>query len=206
METWCAPIRIKGQFVIAELLSMAHLLDLKETIADGNLNNLWYTNIPSISDLEQEIKRRLGLYNEGLMVPFAVIDQKTKKAIGLTSFMNLDEKNRRLEIGSTWYSKKFQRTALNTECKLLLLQYAFEVFNCVCVEFRTHFINHQSRKSIERLGAKLDGVLRSNAIMQNGSLSDTAVYSIIQTEWPMVKVHLNFELNKPRALGTSNQF
>ena len=116
----------------------------------------------------------------------------------MTTFMNIDAANKRVEIGSTWYAKAAQRSPLNTECKLMLLGHAFEVLDCIAVELRTHFVNSQSRNAIERLGAKLDGVLRNHMAMSNGSLRDTAVYSIIQTEWPTVKTHLQFKLDKPR--------
>jgi RimJ/RimL family protein N-acetyltransferase len=116
----------------------------------------------------------------------------------MTTYMNIDAASRHLEIGSTWYRQSVQRTALNTECKLLLLTHAFEALNCIAVEFRTHFFNHQSRKGIERLGAKLDGVLRSHQLSSNGTLRDTCVYSIIASEWPAVKTHLQHQLVKPR--------
>ena len=147
--------------------------------------------------MQSEIERRLGLQAAGSMLPFTVKDADGKVA-GMTTYMNIDAVNRRLEIGSTWYRKSVQRTALNTECKLLLLRHAFENLGCIAVEFRTHFLNRQSRGAIERLGAKLDGVLRSHMILPNGTLRDTAVYSIIAGEWPTVKANLNWLLEKPR--------
>lgn len=170
---------------------MEHHDDLVEATSDGDLHKLWYTMIPAPSGVAAEIERRLALAS---MLPFAVIDPSTGKAVGMTTYMNIDAANRRLEIGSTWYRKSVQRTPLNTECKLLLLQHAFEQLDCVCVEFRTHFINLQSRRAIERLGAKHDGVLRSNMIMANGTIRDTAVYSIIASEWSTVKANLQFKL------------
>ena len=132
------------------------------------------------------------------MLPFTVFDAAGKIA-GMSTYMNIDAANRRVEIGSTWYAKRVQRTPLNTQCKLLLLGHAFEAINCIAVEFRTHFFNHQSRRAIERLGAKQDGILRSHQIAPNGSLRDTVVFSIIASEWPAVKAHLNFQLtDKPR--------
>ena len=116
----------------------------------------------------------------------------------MTTFMNIDAGNKRVEIGSTWYAKSVQRSPLNTECKLLMMTHAFEVLNCIAVEFRTHFVNTQSRRAIERLGAKFDGVLRNHMVMANGSLRDTAVYSVINSEWPTIKTHLQFQLDKPR--------
>ena len=112
--------------------------------------------------------------------------------------MNVDAPNRRVEIGSTWYAKRVQRSAVNTQCKLLLLTHAFEKLDCIAVEFRTHFFNQQSRRAIERLGAKLDGILRSHQRASNGSLRDTCVYSITASEWPAVKTHLRWQLDRPR--------
>lgn len=129
------------------------------------------------------------------MLPFTVFDA-SGNIVGMTTYMNIDAANRRVEIGSTWYAKRVQRTALNTECKLVLLGHAFEKLDCIAVEFRTHFFNRASRRGIERLGAKLDGVLRSHQIGANGALRDTVVYSIIAGEWPAVKQHLTFSLNR----------
>src|ERR1700689_5492309 len=129
------------------------------------------------------------------MIPFAVIEKATGEAVGMTTYMHIDAANRRVEIGSTWYRKRVQRSALNTECKLLLLTHAFENLSCIAVEFRTHFFNHASRRGIERLGAKQDGILRNHQIASNGTLRDTVVYSILPGEWPTVKAHLNYQLN-----------
>ena len=120
------------------------------------------------------------------------------RVAGMTTFMNVDAENRRVEIGSTWYARRVQRTGLNTEAKLLLMGYAFERLGCIAVEFRTHFMNQQSRRAIERLGAKLDGVLRSHAVMPNGTLRDTVVYSVIASEWPAVTANLKWLLERPR--------
>jgi RimJ/RimL family protein N-acetyltransferase len=113
--------------------------------------------------------------------------------------MNVDAVHRRVEIGSTWYRKSVQRTSLNTQCKLLLLTHAFDTLGCIAVEFRTHFFNQQSRRGIERLGAKLDGILRSHQVAANGTLRDTCVYSIIASEWPTVRAHLSWQLSRPRS-------
>ena len=130
---------------------------------------------------------------------FAVIDPTTGQAVGMTTYMNVDAANRRVEIGSTWYAQRVQRSALNTECKLMLLRHAFDTLGCHAVEFRTHWFNQASRRAIERLGAKLDGVLRSHQIAPNGSLRDTCVYSIVAHEWPAVQAHLSFQLQRPRS-------
>jgi RimJ/RimL family protein N-acetyltransferase len=199
----CQPVTLTGQYVTLVPLGTAHHDDLVEAVRDGELWRMWYTAIPTPQGVAAEITRRLGLQDQGSMLPFAVIENATGKAVGLTTYMNIDNGNRRVEIGSTWYRRRVQRTALNTECKMLLLQHAFEQLQCIAVEFRTHFFNQQSRAGIERLGAKLDGVLRSHQVNPHpdakGSLRDTCVYSVIAPEWPMVRAHLSYQLSKPRT-------
>ncbi|MCA1433320.1 GNAT family N-acetyltransferase [Bradyrhizobium sp. BRP20] len=195
---WPDPITLRGQHARLEPLSHDHREGLVEAVKDGELSKLWYTAIPLPEDMGKEIDRRLGLQAAGSMLPFTVFDAGGK-IVGMTTYMNIDATNRRVEIGSTWYGKSAQRGALNTQCKLLLLRHAFETLNCIAVEFRTHFFNHQSRRAIERLGAKQDGILRSHQIAPNGTLRDTVVYSITAAEWPTVQAHLEFQLNdKPR--------
>lgn len=193
MPHWPAPITLSGRFVALVPLSQTHHDDLVDAAADGDLHALWYTAIPTDEQMQAEIGRRLSLPN---MRPFAAIDSNTGKAVGMTTYMNIDAANRRLEIGSTWYRASVQRTPINTECKLLLLSHAFETLDCIAVEFRTHVLNAASRRAIERLGAKQDGILRSHMIMDNGTLRDTAVYSILAHEWPMVKANLQFRLGR----------
>jgi N-acetyltransferase len=195
---WLQPVTLRGARVTLAPLAPSHEADLIEAVGDGELWKLWYTSIPAPENISREIARRLGLRDAGSMLPFAAIDNATGKAAGMTNFLNLDASNRRLEIGATWYRKSLQRTAINTEAKLLLLTHIFETLNCIAVEFRTHFLNHQSRRGIERLGAKLDGILRSHQIAANGTLRDTCVYSIVAAEWPTVKAHLSWQLAKPR--------
>ena len=196
--SWPKPVTLHSKTVQLEPLSIDHVSDLINAVKDGNLYNHWYTSIPQPRNMKMEIERRLKLQDMGTMLPFAVISLKTEKAVGMTTYMNVDKENKRVEIGSTWYAKSVQRTSLNTECKLVLLEHAFEELNCICVEFRTHFMNHQSRRGIERLGAKLDGILRSNAIQKNGTIRDTAVYTIIGSEWSSVKANLEYQLVKNR--------
>ncbi|MGA2191193.1 MAG: GNAT family protein [Steroidobacteraceae bacterium] len=196
--TFVEPIALTGTLVSLVPLSMAHHDQLIDALKDGELWNLWYTAVPSPDQLCSEIERRLALQSEGSMLPFAVIEKSTDEAVGMTTYMNVDAGNRRLEIGSTWYRKRVQRSGLNTECKLLLLSHAFEHLDCIAVEFRTHFFNRQSRAGIERLGAKLDGILRQHQIARDGTLRDTCVYSILDGEWPTVKAHLGFQLRRPR--------
>jgi RimJ/RimL family protein N-acetyltransferase len=191
------PVTLKGRHGRLVPLSHDHHDALCEAVRDGELWKLWYTTVPAPEGIRAEIDRRLGLQAEGKMLPFTVLDAD-RKPVGMTTFMNVDAPNRRLEIGSTWYAKSVQRTALNTECKLMLLTHAFEDLDCIAVEFRTHVLNNQSRRGIERLGARFDGTLRSHSIMPDGTTRDTVVYSIVAGEWPMVRSHLNWQLTKPR--------
>lgn len=197
--TWPETVTLRTSRVTLELLDPRHRDDLIEAVKDGELWKHWYTAIPAPDSMTAEIERRLGLRKAGSMLPFAVIDNTTGRAVGMTTYMNIDAANRRVEIGSTWYRKGVQRSELNTQCKILLLTHAFEALNCIAVEFRTHFFNHQSRAGIERLGAKLDGILRSHQLGSNGTLRDTCVYSIVAAEWPTVKTHLAYQLSRPRS-------
>lgn len=192
------PVTLKGRHVELHPLSLDHLDGLIAAVEDGDIWKLWYTSAPKPENVATEIERRLQLQQAGSMLPFAVVEPDSGDAVGMTTYMNVDAANRRVEIGSTWYARRVQRTGLNTEAKLLLLGHAFQTLGCIAVEFRTHFLNHQSRRAIERLGAKLDGVLRSHQIAPNGSLRDTVVYSVIASEWPAVKAHLQWQLDKPR--------
>jgi RimJ/RimL family protein N-acetyltransferase len=194
---WLEPVTLAGPAARLEPLAPAHHDGLVAAARDGELWRLWYTTVPHPDAMMKEIERRLGLHRAGLMLPFTVKDADGVIA-GMTTYMDVDAANRRVEIGSTWYATRVQRTALNTQCKLVLLTHAFETLGCIAVEFRTHFFNHQSRRGIERLGAKQDGILRSHRIAANGTLRDTVVYSIIASEWPTVKGHLMFQLERPR--------
>lgn len=186
--TWPAPTTLSGQYVTLEPSSQDHATDL--ALASKNLGQLWYTSIPTPDGMADEIERRLSTQD---MRPFTVLTPDGT-AIGMTTYMNTDVANRRLEIGSTWLGRAAQRTPINTEAKLLLLTHAFEALDCIAVEFRTHRLNTQSRRAIERLGAQLDGILRSHMIMANGTLRDTAVYSVIACEWPTIRAHLKAKL------------
>jgi RimJ/RimL family protein N-acetyltransferase len=192
---WPEPVILSGLYAQLKPLSHDHIDGLTEAVKDGELWKLWYTFVPKPEDMRKEIDRRLGLQASGSMLPWTVFDADGKIA-GMTTYMNVDAPNRRVEIGSTWYAARVQRSAVNTQCKLLLLIHAFEKLDCIAVEFRTHFFNHASRRGIERLGAKLDGILRNHSIAPNGTLRDTVVYSIIGAEWPTVRAHLNYQLNE----------
>jgi len=192
------PVTLAGQHAHLAPLSPDDLDELIGAAEDGSLWQLWYTSVPEPSRMENEIGRRLALQQQGSMLPFTVREAASKRIVGMTTYMNIDPANLRLEIGSTWYGQSVQRTALNTCAKLLLLEHAFDRLECIAVEFRTHFFNRQSRIAIERLGAKLDGILRNHQVMKDGTLRDTCVYSIIRSEWPAVRANLRWLLNQPR--------
>lgn len=191
------PVTLQGQHARLEPLRAEHEAGLVEAVKDGELWKLWYTVVPPPERMGAEIQRRLSLMAAGSMLPFTVFDA-AGRVVGMTTYMDVDSVSRRVEIGSTWYRADVQRTPLNTQCKRLLLAHAFETLDCIAVEFRTHRFNTASRRAIERLGAQLDGILRSHRLATDGTLRDTAVYSIIAAEWPTVRTHLDFQLSRPR--------
>jgi RimJ/RimL family protein N-acetyltransferase len=195
--SWLCPVSLAGRHASLVPLTAAHGPALAEAVRDGAVWTLWYTSVAPPEGMASDIERRLALQAQGSMLPFAVLDA-TGTPVGMTTFMNADALHRRVEIGSTWYAARVQRSALNTECKRLLLGHAFDTLGCIAVELRTHRLNVQSRRAIERLGAQLDGILRHHQRAANGTLRDTAVYSITATEWPAVKTHLDWQLTRPR--------
>ncbi len=168
---------------------------LLDSIKDGELWNLWLTLIPPPDRLHDELVSRLERQEQGEMMPFVICDTNTGKTLGMTTFLNIDMPNKRLEIGGTWIRKSAQGTGINKASKLLLLTHAFESLDCNAVEFRTHIHNRISRQSIESLGARLDGILRNHMVMPDGTLRDTCVYSIIKGEWPTVKKLISNKLH-----------
>ncbi len=194
---WPEKVTLQGQHVLLAPLSQSHCAELQKASAVGELHRLWYTNVPAPDQMAAEIDRRLALQAAGSMLPFATC-LPDGTAIGMTTYMNIDAANRRLEIGSTWLGRAAQRSPVNTEAKRLMLAHAFDALGCIAVEFRTHFMNTQSRAAIERLGAKLDGVLRAHMRLADGSLRDTVVYSITAAEWPAVRANLDWRLQQPR--------
>ncbi|MEO1530070.1 MAG: GNAT family protein [Planctomycetota bacterium] len=187
---WPEPVTLRGEHASLEPLSSSHHDGLVEAATDGGLWKLWFTSIPKPDAMASWMDQLTAQQD---VLPFAVLD-RDGRPVGITTYLNIDAKNHRLEIGHTWYARRVQRTGLNTECKLMLLRHAFESLNCIAVEFRTSAMNHRSRAAIERLGAKLDGVLRSHKRHDNGTLRDTHVYSIIAVEWPTVKANLEAKL------------
>jgi len=198
MNALTADVTLEGQRALLRPLQPDDAGPLGEAVKDGELWKLWYTNVPSPEDMAAEIDRRLAQRQAGVWMPFAIVELAGGQPVGMTNYMNIEASTPRLEIGATWYRASAQRTGLNTECKRLLLAHAFEVLDCLAVEFRTHFFNHQSRRAIERLGAKLDGIIRNHTRSREGLPRDTCVYSIIAGEWPTVKRHLDFQLERPR--------
>ena len=190
------PVTLKGRYATLEPLGRGHEAAVKAAAADGELWRLWYTSVPSPEKTSAWLETALAMRENLGAMPFVIRDSATGDIVGSTRYFNVDAAHRRLEIGHTWHAKRAQRTGINTECKLMLLTHAFEVLNCIAVEFRTHFFNFQSRAAIERLGAKQDGILRNHQIMPDGTLRDTVVFSIIDGEWPTVKRHLDHCLER----------
>ena len=190
------PVTLAGQHASLEPLTREHESALVQAAADGELWRLWFTHIATPERMGEYIATALDMRERSGAMPFVVRDRKTGEIVGSTRFFNVDADNRRVEIGHTWYAKRAQRTAVNSECKLLLLTHAFETLHCIAVEFRTHWFNHESRAAIARLGAKEDGVLRNHQLMADGAKRDTVVFSIIDSEWPAVKLNLKFRLQR----------
>ncbi len=194
--TWLNETTLTGKIAKLVPLQKEHRDGLLAAASDGKLWELWYTSVPSEETIDQYIETALTEQLHGRSLPFTIIDISTNKIIGCTRYCNAVPNNRRLEIGYTWYAKSCHKTGINTECKYLLLQHAFEQLNCIAVEFKTHSHNKESKRAISRLGAKLDGIVRNHSIDKNGMIRDTCLYSIIQSEWAVVKFSLDFEMKK----------
>ena len=196
MINWEKPTTLESKHLRLLPLSLEFKEGLLNAAEDGELWKLWYTSVPSAESIDQYIATALQQQQDKASLPFVIVDKTTDSIIGSTRYCNIDSSNRRLEIGYTWYAKSFQRTGVNTECKHLLLQHAFEVYQVIAVEFKTHWFNYRSRNAIQRLGAKQDGVLRNHRIDKDGCIRDTVVFSIIASEWKTVKKSLAFEMEK----------
>ncbi|MGK3953369.1 GNAT family N-acetyltransferase [Microbacterium sp. I2] len=186
------PVTLENAFVRLEPLAPEHEQDLAH--ATVGLEHVWYTSVPRPESIRDDIAQRLAWRDEGMMNPWAVRQLDTDRVVGTTTFCNIDQPNRHVEIGHTWIGVEVQRTAVNTAAKLLLLSHAFEECDAIAVEFRTHWHNRQSRAAIARLGAKQDGVLRNHRLGPDGTLRDTVVFSILPQEWPAVKLGLQERL------------
>ncbi|WP_345801845.1 GNAT family protein [Microbacterium sp. AZCO] len=186
------PITLENDWVRLEPLSPDHADDLGD--ATEGLEYAWYTSAPTREQIPDEIGRRLTWQTEGHMNAWVVRRLATGRAVGMTTFCNIDQANRHVEIGHTWLGRSAQRTEVNTAAKLLLLGHAFEACDAIAVELRTHWHNRQSREAIARLGAKQDGVLRNHRLGPDGTLRDTVVFSILPHEWPAVRLGLQERL------------
>lgn len=193
-DMWLKDVELESENITLTPLTMAHADALVNAAMDGELWKLWFTSVPNAETISDYIATALEQKDKGLSLPFVVIDKASGEVIGSTRFCNADPINQRLEIGYTWYSKTYQKTSCNTECKLLMLNHAFETLDAIAVEFRTSWHNQASRTAIARLGAKQDGVLRNHQKMPNGGYRDTVVFSIINSEWLSVKENLTFKL------------
>jgi RimJ/RimL family protein N-acetyltransferase len=192
------PVRLEGpHWAVLEPLTTQHGDELLEAARDGELWKLWFTTVSSPDEVLNYVQRSLQQRDQQGAMPFIVRRKADGRIVGSTRYLNVDPLHRRVEIGGTWYAASEQRTGLNTECKWLLLNHAFERLDCIAVELRTHVLNTRSRRAIERLGAKLDGILRNHMIMPNGTLRDTCVYSITAYDWPTIKAHLKWLMEQP---------
>jgi len=196
MSGFVVPVTLTGErWVVLEPLGREHIPQIAEAAVDGELGRLWFTHAPKAQAVEQWVDTRLAAQSPDTGLTF-VVRRLDGSLIGSSSYLNVDGPNRRLEIGNTWYVASARRSGVNSETKLLMLGHAFDELDCVAVEFRTHFFNSTSRAAIERLGAKLDGILRSHQVLPDGSRRDTVVYSILDIEWPAVRSSLRFRLDR----------
>jgi len=196
MSGFVEPVSLTGQrWVTLEPLAREHITEIAEVASDGELGSLWYTDAPKPEAVEQWVDMRLASQKPDKGLTF-VVRRLDGTLVGSSSYLNVDAANRRLEIGYTWYVASARRSGVNSETKLLMLGHAFDELGCVAVEFRTHFFNSKSRAAIERLGAKLDGVLRSHQVLPDGLRRDTVVYSILDIEWPAVRNNLRYRLDR----------
>ena len=197
-QAWVQPIELAGRGVRLVPLGLEHEEGLRAAAADGELWTLRVTSVPAPQETRKYIQDALRMYEEGKRVAFAVLDAHTGQVVGSSSYHDILPEVKRLEIGYTWYARSRQRTALNTSCKLLLMQHAFDTLGALTVGWRTDNYNFASQRAIERLGAKKDGVIRGHALRRDGTIRDTVMYSLAAGEWPEVKAHLTYQLTRPR--------
>lgn len=181
---WRTPVTLTGRFVRLEPMTEAHVAGLTAIgLDDGIWEHMLYGEVRT----EEDIRRWVRDITSRQDLPFVAIHLGSERVAGATRYLNMAPEHRGLEIGGTWYGKEFQRTPVNTECKYLLLKYAFEMMDCIRVQFKTDLLNVRSQKAIERLGARREGVLRNHMILPDGRLRDSVFYSILDTEWPAIK-------------------
>lgn len=191
MTEWIYPVTLQGNHVRLEPLSEAHVKGLTEIGAgQGFWDFMLYGHIATEDDMRHWVRDMLSRAAKGTDLPFAVIHLASGRVAGATRYLNVEPKNRGLEVGGTWYGLEFQRTAVNTESKYLLLTHAFETLKCIRVQIKTDLRNVRSQQAIERIGAKKEGVLRNHMILPDGRYRDSVFYSIIDSEWAEVKSRL----------------
>ena len=196
MANWIQPLTLEGSLVQLIPMTEAHTADMIKAASDGQLWDIWYTSVPSAQNITTYISHALTEQASGKALPFVVVEKVTGNVVGSTRYCSVDGPNRRVEIGYTWYAKSTQRTGVNTECKFLLLQHAFEILDAIAVEFKTNFFNFPSRNAILRLGARQDGIIRNHRIDKMGNIRDTVLFSILNSEWPVVKTSLVFKMKQ----------
>jgi RimJ/RimL family protein N-acetyltransferase len=197
-QAWVKPLDLSDRGIRLVPLQLQHEAGLRAAAADGELWNLRVTSVPRPEETRKYIEDALRMYDEGKRLAFAVTDAATGEVLGSSSYHDILPEVKRLEIGYTWYAKSRQRSALNTTCKLMLMQHAFEVLGANVVGWRTDNFNYASQRAIERLGARKDGVIRGHALRRDGTIRDTVMYSLTAGEWPEVKAHLLHQLTRPR--------
>ena len=190
------PTTLVGRYIILRPSSIEDIDGLSIAARDGEIWNNRFSQFPNLNEIEKYIQEMLDLSSKGLILPFITIHKSSNTIVGITRYLNIDYENHRLEIGHTWIAKSWRKTYVNTEAKLLMLQYAFEKLTCITVEIRTDVLNTVSRQAIQRLGVKQDGILRHHKIMRDGRIRDTVCYSIIKPEWKQVKENLMKKLMK----------
>ena len=190
------PITLVGEYIILRPPTIEDIDDLTNAARDGEIWNNSFTQFPNATEMPTYIQEMSDLSSKGIILPFVIVHKASNTIVGTTRYLNIDYENNRLEIGHTWIAKSWRKKYVNTEAKLLMLQYAFEKLGCIAVEIRTDVLNTVSRQAIQRLGAKQDGILRNHKIMRDGRIRDTVCYSIIKPEWKQVKENLMKKLFK----------
>jgi RimJ/RimL family protein N-acetyltransferase len=190
------PVTLEGRYIILRPPSIDDINGLSIAARDGKIWNSHFSQFPNPNEIQKYIQEMLDLSSKGSILPFITIHKASNTIVGTTRYLNIDYENHRLEIGHTWIAKSWRKTYVNTQAKFLMLQYAFEKLACIAVEIRTDVLNLVSRQSIQRLGAKQDGILRNHKIMRDGRIRDTVCYSIIKPEWKEVKKNLIKKLMK----------
>lgn len=190
-------VTLNGNHIVLRPPRSDDLEGLCDAAIDGEIWNNPYALFPTVENMSLYLQNLIK--HDDTFLPFIIVDKPTDRVVGTTRFLNIDQGNRRIEIGHTWIAKTYRQTAVNTESKFLMLQYAFEKLNCIAVEIRTDVLNRVSRKAIERLGAKQDGILRNHKIMRDGRIRNTVCYSIIRDEWPDVMEKLGSKLIYPKG-------